>query len=333
LSYNSFGSYPHRSDIGRMTVEHMSLVLAHNHTLTYLDLTSNNYGPEDIPILASGLLMNKTLLQLSFEQNAGTLDSKGFLHPINARRDKASTNPLKQKPNWMNDFEAALTKGTLVTSGFMLFFCSFIFQFCIQENKGCKWVDDGWSEECLCLKFDVVLKQTVGLVPGQMVLVHLAFDDWLPDRMSWDPVSDSWVLYRVCPPGKFEYYFTGGNDCPFLSDDIRAHGSILAADVHESKLIVRQPPSQLKHLHWRQVEKREGIFWLKEEYPRREWYSYEKPEVAHDKERPKEEWTLDRSNFSERAKESASKTYVDTESLLHKAAASDWKRVVPKLER
>jgi hypothetical protein len=102
-----------------MAVEHMSLALANNHTLTYLDLTSNNYGPEDIPFLASGLLMNKTLLQLSFEQNSGTLDSKGFLHPINVRRDKASGNPLKQKPNWMNDFEAALTKGMLVTSGFM----------------------------------------------------------------------------------------------------------------------------------------------------------------------------------------------------------------------
>jgi hypothetical protein len=135
LSYNSFGSYPHRSDIGRMTVEHMSQVLAYNHTLTYLDLTSNNYGPEDIPFLSSGLLMNKTLLQLSFEQNAGTIDSKGFLHPINVRRDKASRNPLKQKPNWMNDFEAALTKGTLVLLVLCYVSAPFIFHFAFKRTK------------------------------------------------------------------------------------------------------------------------------------------------------------------------------------------------------
>jgi hypothetical protein len=94
-------------------VEHLANILGCNHTLIKLNLSSNNFGPEDISILADGLKHNRTLLQLSFENNAGTLDAKGFLQPIKNHRDKTSENPLTYKPGWMNDYHSAFAKGML----------------------------------------------------------------------------------------------------------------------------------------------------------------------------------------------------------------------------
>jgi hypothetical protein len=88
--------------------------------------------------------------------------------------------------------------------------------------------------------------------------MHIAFDGWQPDAMSWDGVSDSWVLYRVCPPGTHEYYFSSGQE-PFLSDNNDMHKFVLAAEVPESKIrAVSNKTKGLIGFHCREVSRRAG---------------------------------------------------------------------------
>jgi hypothetical protein len=92
-------------------VQHLSTTLAQNCALTKLNLNSNNFGAEDIPILNEGLRVNHTLLQLNFSGNAAILDAKGFLEEQNPSREPSSENPLERPPTWLSTKASPLDKG------------------------------------------------------------------------------------------------------------------------------------------------------------------------------------------------------------------------------
>ena len=88
-----------------------------------------------------------------------------------------------------------------------------------------------------------------------VVCIHFSFDNWQPDPMVWDSVDALWTLYRVCPPGRHQYYFSFAEDRPFLSSDVEFHGTCPLKAVHYS---ISKPPETLSYLHFRVVERREG---------------------------------------------------------------------------
>jgi hypothetical protein len=111
ISHNSLGSYPLRSNISCLIVKSLSGLLAHNTSLQKLNLSSNHFGPEDIPILSEGLNVNHTLLDLEFNENASVLNSKGFLEEKNPIREPSSENPLERPPLWLSSETSELHEG------------------------------------------------------------------------------------------------------------------------------------------------------------------------------------------------------------------------------
>jgi hypothetical protein len=92
-------------------VKSLSGLLAHNTSLQKLNLSSNHFGPEDIPILSEGLNVNHTLLDLEFNENASVLNSKGFLEEKNPIREPSSENPLERPPLWLSSETSELHEG------------------------------------------------------------------------------------------------------------------------------------------------------------------------------------------------------------------------------
>ena len=107
------------------------------------------------------------------------------------------------------------------------------------------WIDGGWNEECF---------RSQDGCKEKPLYIHFSFDNWKPDPMVWDEICSMWTLYRMCPPGKNEYYFSFLAEEPFVSSDERLHGSTVVGS-HFSKDFIRPP---LSSLNYRDVRRRKG---------------------------------------------------------------------------
>jgi hypothetical protein len=52
-----------------------------NHSLLHLDISHNNFRPEDSEVMADGLVENHTLLGLHALGNSAEMDHLGFMIP------------------------------------------------------------------------------------------------------------------------------------------------------------------------------------------------------------------------------------------------------------
>jgi hypothetical protein len=282
--------------LGSLVVETLALTLSNNKTLVQLDLSSNNFDPQDIETLKIGLEGNQSILQLRFDDNIASLNSKGFMGL------KSVTVP----------------------------------------SRSVKWIDDGWNEEVFRIKIDkdvLGLSKDEGIGPDtergspKVVCIHMSFEGWKADKMKmWSPnpeTSDdggdlTFIIHRVCPPGKLWFYFSVG-------------GHLIIVDPHLPTIPRREYtyfgesgklPRDCLQLNAYSVSKRCGPLVLQQEVPRRPWCELNLEETSR---RPT--WTVENSVFQGRKNNSPQGSFWDSEEVLQSSFNADWVHAEKKLQR
>lgn len=287
LSWNSLASSDNRA-----VVIALADSVSNNHILEHFDISNNQFDVEDMGVLAKGMIGNHTLIGLHVSGNQGSVDAKGFIVP-----DSSGVQIQSQHK-----------------------FCS-IYKFEISEDnfpahlwpyaeRSC-WYCGGWSEFQFTWTPAAV---NVEIKPGEKVYLNLSIDDWKGDAMI-QMDDKSYVLYRVLPPGKTQYFISVINP----NDPTTQTRRFMRKDKHSSRLLRRPGDAitfgHLQRANYIEMPRTESRYPCDSTFPRRD----EKNSMK------KRKWELKKSQFAPRLRESQSRSFTHGEGFYAKAFAADWK--------
>ncbi|OQR99914.1 hypothetical protein ACHHYP_03940 [Achlya hypogyna] len=311
LSWNSLNSCAHHA-----VATTLATALTNNKVLMHLDLSNNGLDLEDCTILANALVTNHTVLGLHMVGNQAYVDAKGFVIP--------SAEPIhlqaQHKVSSIDRYERF--QGSEEASSYdHLWHC---------VDRKC-WLCGRWSE------YRFVWTPPHSIDPKAKVELHLSIDDWNGDVMSSGP-NDTYILYRMLPPGKTQYFITVSTDvmvgCFKRSALSRrstpGHASSLPTKMRtvrqfytmkdkRASRILRQHGDEdvfgtLHYANFIAMSRSEDTNPCRATIPRPGGNQIKVPK-----------WDIKKSVFASRYKESPSKAYVDTDALVAKAFLVDFK--------
>ncbi|OQS07079.1 hypothetical protein THRCLA_00913, partial [Thraustotheca clavata] len=190
LSWNSLNSCS-----GHTIASALATALANNKVLMHLDLSNNGLDYEDCTILANALNSNHTVLGLHMVGNQAYVDSKGFVIPTN----EPIHLQLQHKTTSIDQYERNQGAEEIATQTTYdnLWHCI---------DRNC-WLCGRWSD------YRFVWTPPHSIDKKAKVQLHLSIDDWKGDVMNLS-TNDTYMLYRMLPPGKTQYFITVTTEVP-----------------------------------------------------------------------------------------------------------------------
>lgn len=160
-------------DIEGNGIKTISEVLKSQTYLLHIDLSSNYLSSEQCDMLSQGLSSNHSILGLHMLGNDCHIDSRGFI------KSDSYVNKLEQGHIRSRIFSEKKPKAI---------------------SFNCCWLCEQWVETKFTWTGEI----------SEPVCIHLECDDFQPDLMQPDPLSDSnhYTITRVVPPGKIRFFFS-----------------------------------------------------------------------------------------------------------------------------
>jgi Ran GTPase-activating protein (RanGAP) involved in mRNA processing and transport len=281
----------------RAIVTVLADALANNKVLTHLDLSNNRLDRHDCELLAAQLEQNHVLMGLHMSGNCGAMDSRGFLIP----KDSPVKLQDQHKMYSIAVFEECMSESG--TGVFPSHAAPLVDRFC--------WFCGQWSEHRFAWT-----PPAEALPPGAPlpVKVHLCHDDWRGVEMEKRD-DGSYSAYVVLPPGKTEYFFTVTDRA---TDHVSHHYMKEKRHVRRDHLDrASEALGAITYVNVLRLARRDGRDPCNTLTPRSTGKGTGE-RVA--------KWDINRSVFARRRRESAQRSFVDTDAFVAKACSADWRQ-------
>ncbi|ETV99412.1 hypothetical protein H310_08108 [Aphanomyces invadans] len=290
LSWNSLNSCPNHSIATALATS-----LANNKVLVHLDLSNNSLDTKACTILAAALVGNHSIVGLHMVGNQAIVDARGFVRP----QTTSIALQAQHKHCAIKHFELHQDNQESNNSTTLDAWWPYV-------DRAC-WLCGRWSEHRFAWtpshKQDAKAK----------VKLHLCIDDWSGDEMHRS--SDMFVLYRMLPPGKTKYFITVETEV--APGDVKRQYVVLK-DKRTARLLRSHGDEPkfgtLQVVNYIAMTRYDGANPCHATLPR--------PGANTIKVL---KWDIKKSVFASRYKESPSKAPIDTDALVAKAYAVDFK--------
>ncbi|KAH9146376.1 hypothetical protein AeRB84_009746 [Aphanomyces euteiches] len=296
LSWNRLNSCPNHS-----IATALASSLTNNKVLAHLDLSNNALDAKACAILTSALLTNHTILGLHMTGNQAKVDARGFLLPLTTPIELHTQHKFCSIKHFEIHQENSDVTPSSAPSAFDAYWP--------YVDRAC-WLCGRWSEH----RF-VWTPSSQKIDAKAKVKLHLSIDDWTGHDMT--RTHEAFMLYRMLPPGKTKYFITVETEAQ-KPDEKPKRQYVVLKDKRTARILRTHGDEQtfgtLQYVNYIAMTRYDGPNPCHATMPR--------PGANTVKVL---KWDIKKSVFATRFKESPSKAPVDTDALVAKAFAVDFR--------